>query len=269
MCAAVAVGVAVIAGIVLAKHLEAALLSVILYKLLHDPPVGGHHLEDSGLCGGIVGAVGEADGPVYAPVVFKGVIVDRACAKAAVGYDDGLVVDSIDHRMENLDLLDGAGVSLGLYVVAHLIRFEQENQHTAGEILQRSAEGHTDGDTCRGEEREERACLESEDADDGDDENEVEHHLYEREHESGERGVYLPSEHHRACGLVDFPYNKLSDIEDKYGYQKLEGEVDDAVGNLGDGVVEAESLQGIDRLLAFLHLVGNGLVGAGHELIYL
>ena len=51
--------------------------------------------------------------------------------------------------MENLYLLHDALMSVGLDVVAHSVRLEQENHKSASEVLQVAAESHTDSDTGR------------------------------------------------------------------------------------------------------------------------
>lgn len=88
--------------------------------------------------------------------------------------------------MEYLYLAYGAGISLGLDVVANFVRLEQEYEYAAGKVLQRAAQGHTDGHAGRGEECQERARFYTEYAYYGYNQYEVEYNLDKTENECGE-----------------------------------------------------------------------------------
>ena len=116
-------------------------------------------------------------------------VVDRPGGEAAVGDYDGLVVGGAHHGVENLNLAHSAGIALGLDVIAYLIRFEEEYEHAAGEILQGTAQSHAYGNAGRGKDGYEARRLDAENADHNDYEDEIEHYPHHAKHEGGERAV--------------------------------------------------------------------------------
>ena len=103
-----------------------------------------------------VGAIGKLEAEVDAAVGLCGVVLQGAGRQSSVGYDNRLGIVGADDGVEDLDILHRAGITLRLNIVAHLEGLEQQDHHAAGKILQRTAEGHTDGDASRSEEGYER-----------------------------------------------------------------------------------------------------------------
>ena len=144
-------------------------------------------------------------------------VLERTCGKSTVGNDDAVVVVGVDDRVENLDFAHGALQFAELDVVAHLVGLQQEDEDSAGKVLEGAAQRHTDGNTGTGEDGDERAGLDAEHTDDGDDEQEEERNPDERQQERNQRAVEVLAYHdgtHHAVNLVD---DKLADVENQDG----------------------------------------------------
>ncbi len=154
--------------------------------------------------------------------------------------------------MENLDFTYRTGITLRLDIVAHLIRFKQQDKHSAGEVLKRSAQSHADCYARRGEDGQKRAGLQTDDTHNRDYEDEIKHHPYQRKHKSGERRVDVAADHelmHHCIELADY---KSPCIEYQNGNQQFECKIYHTVGNFGHRVVNRQTLQCVKSLLAGL-----------------
>lgn len=83
--------------------------------------------------------------------------------------------------------------------------------------------GHTDGDTGRGENGDERRCLDAEDAYYSDYEYEIEKHLHQRQDECGERGFYFAACEDGDEETVEPGNNESPRIEDENSYGEVDG----------------------------------------------
>ena len=158
--------------------------------------------------------------------------------ETAVGYDDSLVVGGGDDGREHLDFLDRSGKSLSLDVVTHLERFEGEDKHSAGKVLKRAAQCHAYSDTGRGEEREKRAGLYAEDADDSHDEYKVEHYPHKTQHKRQQRGFDIASAQQTVGEVVETVDDKLTGIKHQYCSRERNGEVGQVGGDCVDNLVK-------------------------------
>ena len=137
-----------------------------------DAPISSQDAE-SNLAGLFhIVAIGDAHAPLHTVVGFGAEVLQRAGGQAAVGNDYAIVIIGIDYRVENLNLTHGALQVTELDVIAHLVGLEQEDEHTTGKVLQRAAQRHADGHTGTGKDCDERAGLDAQHADDGDNEQE-------------------------------------------------------------------------------------------------
>ena len=137
-----------------------------------DAAIGGEDVEGDLACLVHVVTVADAHAPLHAVVGLGTEVLQRTGGKATVGDDDAVVVIGVDDGVEDLDFLHRTLQLAELDVIAHLVGLQQQNEDAAGKVLQRAAQGHTDGHTGTGKDGDERACLDAQHADDGDDEQE-------------------------------------------------------------------------------------------------
>ena len=199
-------------------------------------------------------AVADRDGPVYTAVGLAVPVVDAAGRQAAVGYDYRLVVVGGDDGMEYLYLLDGAGITLRLYVVAYLVGFQQQYQHSAGKILQRAAQGHTDGHAHRGENGQERAGLQSQNTYHGNQQDEIQHYVDQRQNEGSQAAVHLAVHHDGPDDLVDFPDDETPHIEHDYRHGEVYGKLGGSVNQFIHDLVQRERFQHLQLLFGVRYL---------------
>ena len=100
---------------------------------------------------GLVVIVTVRDGkrPIHAARILFGKDGHDASRQDAVGNMDNFVVSSQNDGVEDLYLFHHAFLALGWDEITHLERAEQDDDHASGEILQRAAQGHTDGQSRR------------------------------------------------------------------------------------------------------------------------
>ena len=174
-------------------------------------------------------AVRNAERPFDAARTGFGHVVHDAGRHAAVGNDDGLVVRSYQHRIEEIDGLHGTLDTLRHDIVARAERFEQQDKHPARKVLERSAQCHADGKTGRSEYRQERRRPYAEHSHDYHDEEYPDHYPQDTPDKGIERGVqpaFLEYAVQESVGLSDEP--APHDI-DKYRSDQLSSELDGLV----------------------------------------
>ena len=126
---------------------------------VNDACIGGKDVEGD-LAGGVhVITVADAHAPFHTVIGLGTEVLERTGSKTAVGDDDAIVIIGIDDGVEDLNLAHGALQLAELDVVAHLVRFQQEDEDASSEVLQRSTQCHTDGDTGTGEDGDEGTGL--------------------------------------------------------------------------------------------------------------
>lgn len=119
-------------------------------------------------------AIGDAEFPVNAAVFFFGVVFHDTCRQSTVRDDDDFVVGSCHDGVEDLYFAHCAALALCLDEVAHFEGFEEQDHHTAGEVLQRTAQCHTDGNTGRSKKGDEGTGFNTQNTNNNNDEQEVE-----------------------------------------------------------------------------------------------
>ena len=96
----------------------------------------------------VVGTILELKLQVHTTIELLGGVLHRATAQRTIGNEDDLRIACTDDGVEDLNLLHNAGIALCLDEITHLKGTEQQDHHTTGEVLQRTAQGHTHGHTC-------------------------------------------------------------------------------------------------------------------------
>ncbi len=210
---------------------------------LHHPAVGAEYAENA--VAGIFDAVAVAYAycPVDTAVLLARVIVDRAGREAAVGDDNGLVVAGGDNGVEYLDFVNGARIALGLDEIADFIRLEKQYEHAAGKVLQGAAQGHAYGDAGRGENGDERRCLDAEYADYYHYHDEIQHYAHHAQYEGGKRAVELAALENSADEIIQLVDNQPADIEDDNGDCQINGKSHHGVDELVDKFVERQRFE--------------------------
>ena len=184
---------------------------------MHDALVGGQDAEGN-LTGHIhIVAITDAHAPLHAVIRLCAHILERTGGQTAVGNDDAVVVIGIDHGVEYLNLLDRALVLAKLDILAHLVGLQQQDEHATGKVLQRAAQRHADGHTGTGKDGDKRTGLDAQHTDHGDDEQEQQRHLDERQQERRQRALKALAHHDGARHAVDLVDDKLADVEDQDG----------------------------------------------------
>ena len=83
-------------------------------------------------------AIADAHSPLKPARMFPRVIVNSSCRESTIGNYYRLIVVGGNDGVENLNLLDCTFVSLKLDEVAHTIRFQKQDEHSSGKVLQRA-----------------------------------------------------------------------------------------------------------------------------------
>lgn len=104
---------------------------------------------------------------------------------------DGLLVGCGDLGREEHDLLHGTRLSLGRDVIAYAVGLEQQDHHATGEILQCAAQGHTDSQTGRSEQRDDRSGVDTHDLNDQENQHDVGDGLDQVAQEDLQRTIHL------------------------------------------------------------------------------
>ena len=175
---------------------------VILGARLEKQLIGIENIQYHLACHINIVTIAYCNSPFQSTGSLSRVVVDGASREAAVRNYYRLVIIGGDDGVENLYLLHSALVGLKLNVVAHPVRLQQQYEHTAGKILQRAAECHTNGDSCRGKDGDERTRLDAHDADNDNGKNEEECYLEQAKQERGERTVNITAHHYRTQQVV-------------------------------------------------------------------
>ena len=133
--------------------------------------------------------VTDADHHIDTTSVVCRVVGDDAVHDLAIGDDDLLVVAGLQHRRQDLDLLNDTGNAGCLDKVTDAIGAEQDDQDARCEIGQRALQGEADSEAGGAKDCDEGGCLDSELADRRDDDDDEEHHAHEIADEGLERLV--------------------------------------------------------------------------------
>ena len=236
-----------------------ALLAGVFHIFHYHALVGAYDVQERFACGVNAVAVAYAHGPVHTSVILAVPVGDAACAQSAVRYYQAFVVVGVDDGVENLYLAYCACVALCFYIIAYAVGLEQQNQHSAGEVLQRAAQCHANSYACRCENGDERGCLYAENADDCHHQNEVQQHAHKAEQERAQRAVYAPAHeyaHEHAVQLVD---DKAAHVEHEYGDSQVDGQLHES----GDhGVYKLVYRQRFEHAYFRLY-VGHGIRHGG------
>lgn len=187
------------------------------------------------LAGGCVRAIGHVHRDVDAPRRKTAVIDDVAVEQGAVRQDDLAVVEGKQMGAYDGHVRDRTCVSLRFDVVAGLERLERHNHQSAGEVLQRAAEGHTDGHSTCSEQGGDGGGVDPERAHDHHDEQDGEQDGDKAGDEGGQRLFRLPSLEDVLEALLDAPDDPGSDDVDEQGQQKLETELHGLLADLLQG----------------------------------
>ena len=213
-----------------------------------DALIGAQDVEHD-LAGGVhVVAVADAHAPLDAVVGLGAEVLQRTGGQAAVGDDDAVVIIGVDDGVEDLDLAHRALQLAKLDVVAHLVGLQQQDEHTAGKVLQRAAQRHADGHTGTGKDGDERAGLDAQHADDGDDEQEQQRDLDETQQERNERAVKVLAHHDGARHAVDLVDDELADVKDHDRRQDAQSQRDDLTRERGDQAAHVQILELVHNL---------------------
>ena len=81
--------------------------------------------------------------PIYASQFFGAVVGNASTTESTIGNVDLLVVDSQDDRVENLDFLYDSIYTLRFNVVTYFVGLEKQQDDSACQILQISAQSHS------------------------------------------------------------------------------------------------------------------------------
>ena len=186
-----------------------------------DALVGLDGLEDDvfGLVHAL--AVVDADGPLDATGVGAGVVDDDGRAHRTVGDEDDFVVGLEQKGVEDLDFQHLALHALHFNPVAHAIGLEQQDDQTAGKVLQVAGKGHTDGDTGRGQEGGKRGGVDTQSANDGDDEQHGEQNLDEAAQETLHAGFDVAAVEQLGHEFVDDADDETAHHEDQGGHEQM------------------------------------------------
>ena len=139
--------------------------------------------------------------------------------------------------MENLYLLHRSLHPLRFNPVANAIRFEEQDDQSAGEVLEVSGERHTDGHTRRCQQGGERRCVDAQRSDDRDDEQHGEQNL----NEAPQKRLYalvdvLPVEHF-CHDAVDERDEQFADDKDDCGDEDMSARRDAELKEFSDDEV--------------------------------
>ena len=166
-------------------------------------------------------AVIDADGPLDATGVGAGVVDHDGRTHRTVGDEDDFVVGLEQEGVEDLDFLYLALHALHFNPVAHAIGLEQQDDQTAGKVLQVAGKGHTDGDTGRGQEGGKRGGVDAQSANDGDDEQHGEQNLDEAAQETLHAGFDVAAVEQLGHEFVDDANDETAHHKDQGRHQQM------------------------------------------------
>ena len=121
-----------------------------------------------------------------------------------------LIVHCVDLGGGDVDGVHGAAESVGVDVVAHFERLEEQQHHSACEILQGAAQCHADSKASCSQKCRERAGGYSEYADDNYEENHRQRDVDKTYCECGEGRIDFPFGEYFAEKFLNAPYNPCS-----------------------------------------------------------
>ena len=186
-----------------------------------DAAVGSQDVFDGLLHLLKVFAVFHAYYPLDASGSLAAIVGHGAAAQCTVGYVDDLIVGSRQDGVENLDFAHGARNALALDEVAYLIRTQEQDDESAGKVLQVARQGHTDGHTGRCQQGGKRGGLYAQLADHGHDEQDGEQDVAEASDEALDAGVDFALRQQLVDELVE-------ERDDEPSYHEYNDGADDA-----------------------------------------
>ena len=136
-----------------------------------------HHLDQHTAGNLNIIAIRNGNVPIDTARCRLRIVVDNARRDRAVGHVDNLVIDRGDHRIEQRNLLDRTCLTLRLDIVANAVGTQQQNHHTTRKILHRAAQCHTNSQRSRRKHRNQRGGVDTENADHGQRQADIEHNL--------------------------------------------------------------------------------------------
>ena len=133
--------------------------------------------------------------------------------------------------------------------------------------MQRSAQGHADGQTGRCEHCDERSRVDAQYADDDNDQKERQRDVDHARKEASQRGVYFTAGHHVAHRPADPADDPAADGQQNQRDENAQAEVDDVFDQHADQVLGRHVRQHVEFLLdnGFFRRVRDGL-GRGDQL---
>ena len=210
-----------------------------------------------------VGAIGYAGHNVEAEGFFFGVVDEAFVGEFAVGDDDGASVEGAHDGVEDAYFLDIAFEVAALDVVANLEGFHEEDDDTAGEVLECALEGHADGETHGAEEGDEGGGLDADNIHGHNDNHGFEEYVDQGTEETLERGFGVAAFETAQDDFAEHAGKFHAHPEDEDGNKKFGNET---YGHLGegfhavaeDGVLSGDHIFEVGKIHVF-QTVGDGL----------
>ena len=228
--------------------------------ILLNTLVRAHHLDQHAACNLNIIAIRNGDIPVDTTRCGLRVVVDDTRRNRAVGNVDNLVIDRRDYRVEERNLLDRTCLTLSLDVVANAIGTQQQDHHTTREILHRAAQCHTDSQRCRRKHRNQRSGVDTENADHGQCQADVEHHLDHILEELLQRDLNTALLAHLIDNLHQTTNQPATDEIDRQSNSNLRRDLDTPLGQHRENIAKRHILNlfGKDRCLLLSRQRGVG-----------
>ena len=198
-------------------------------------------------------AVFHTDHPFYPARGRLREIHNGAATHGAVRHIDGLAVGRQQYRVENLYGLHRARRTLCLYPVPHLVRLQEQDDDTAGEVLQVATQGHTYSHAercqqCRKARRVHTQCTHHCDN---------QQHLQEDSHEVADkrlhRDLHLPPFEEAGQQVIQQFYQVVPDDKQHYGDQDMLAGIQRPAHQLSHHLIPAH-IAGCQLLCHLFHL---------------
>ena len=163
-----------------------------------------------------------AEDPLQTTRLLLVVVGHGVAAERAVGDVDHAVVRGGNQRMENLDFLDRTASAGGVNVVAHLEGLEDEDNQSTRKVGQVARQSHTDGNTGGGQQGGKAGGLDTQLANDGKSQYQVQHNLQQAAQEGLHTDFHLALYHQGSDETQDVLDDETADnIDDQGGQQTL------------------------------------------------
>ena len=163
-----------------------------------------------------------AKNPLQTTRLLLVVVGHGIAAERTVGDVDHAIVRRGNQRMENLNLLNRTTSARSIDIVAHLERLEDENNQSARKVGQIARQSHTDGNTRGGQQGSKAGSLDTQLADDGKGQYQVQHYFQQAAQEGLHTDFHLALYHQGSDETQDVLDDKATDnVDDQSGQQAL------------------------------------------------